>query len=145
MHASPGFAYADTELTRVMNSHALRFLNSRERGSPQSEVVAPTGVGTAPGSPYDTPDFASAIREPAQTGDTPAPSSVLQVLADLGVNGTQHGPALGEAFENLNDVWLDDKARVQVSVLLQSVAPGEIAQATGLSQQRIIDTLGLQP
>ena len=61
------------------------------------------------------------------------------------MNGTQYGPALGEAFQNLNDVWLDDKARVQVSVLLQSVTPGEIAQAIGLSQQHIIDTLGLQP
>jgi len=145
LHAHPGFAHENTELTRVLNSYLLRFLNSRAKGSPQSEIVAPTGVGTAPGSPYNTTDFASAITQPAQTGDTAAPASVLQVLAGLGVNGTQYGPALDDAFENLNDIWLDDKTRVQISVLLLLVTVDEIAQATGLSQQQITDTLELQP
>lgn len=145
LHAMPSYASADTELTRVMNSYLLRFVNSRERGSAQSEIVAPTGVGTAPGSPYDTPDFATAIAEPAQTGDTEAPPSVLQVLAGLGVQGTQYGPTLNAAFEGLNDSWLDDRGRVQISVLLQLVTVAEIAQATGLAQQQIVDTLGLQP
>jgi hypothetical protein len=145
LHAHPGFAYANTELTRVDNSYVLRFLNSREKGSPQSEIVAPTGVGTAPGSPYNTPDFATAITEPAQSGDTPAPASVLQILAGLGVTGSQYDPALNEAFQNLNDSWLDDMARVQISVLLELVTVAEIVQATGLPQQQIIDTLGLQP
>jgi hypothetical protein len=145
LDAIPGFAYADTELTRVESSNLLQFLNSRENDAPQSEIVAPTGIGTAPGSPYNTPDFASAITQPAQSGDTPAPSSVSGILAGLGVSGTQYGPMLNEGFQNLNDSWLTDVQRVQVSVLLQLVTPGEIAQATGLSQSQVIDTLGLQP
>jgi hypothetical protein len=32
-----------------------------------------------------------------------------------------------------------------ISVLLQLVTVEEIAQATGLGQQQIVDTLGLQP
>jgi hypothetical protein len=145
LHASPGYAHANTELTRVMNSYVLRFLNSREKGSPQSEIVAPTGIGTAPGSPYDTPDVATAIAEPAQSGNTPAPASVLHIVARLGVSGTQFGPALNEAFANLNDAWLDDAARVRISVLLQLVTVAEIAQATGLTAPQVIDTLDLQP
>jgi hypothetical protein len=142
---NPEFASQNTELTRFMNSYLLQFLNSRENDSPQSEIVAPSGVGTAPGSPYNAPDFASIITFPAQTYDTRAPAAVLQVLSGLGVTGSQYGAALSGAFSNLNDNWLSDQQRLQLSVLLQMVTVAEIANRAGMSQQAVIDLLQLQP
>ena len=144
LHGSPGSAYEDTELTRVMNGYILRLLNSRERGRPSIAILARSGLGTAPGSPSDAPDFASAITEPANTRITPAPSSVLQILGDLGVGGTEYGPALNEGFKAVNGTWLDDRARVHLSVLLQMTTPAAIAEASGVAEQDVIDRLDLR-
>jgi len=140
----PAIAYEDTELTRVQNSYAMAFLNSRESGSPNSEIVATTGTGVAPGSTDNAPDFRGFIGMTA--GATPAPSTLAAIMSSLGLtNTTEYGTTLLESFEHLNDTWLTDVQRVQLSVLLQLVTPAEAAVATGSGEQQVIDAMGLQP
>ena len=145
---SPELARGGTELARLINDGALLFINSREAGSPNGEIYAPTGLGVAPGSPRDTADLWTFING---AGFSPAPEPLRTILQNVFAPGTSipatlnFDQATAELFANLDDNWLSDTQRAQISVLLQLVTVDEIAQATGLSQQQIIDTLGLQP
>jgi hypothetical protein len=142
--ASPGLAYENTELTRYLNSYLLVFLNSRNKDSPTSQIVAPNGTDTAPGSAKSTTDFRAFIE--GASGSTPLPPVVGDILSGLGLADTsEYNTVLLESYQHLNDHWIDDKQRVQISVLLQLVTPSEIASTTGLSEQEVIDTLELQP
>jgi hypothetical protein len=84
-------------------------------------------------------------------GSSPAAKPLRTILQDVFDPSTSSpdplnlDQATAELFENLNDDWLNDTQRAQISVLLQLVTVEEIAQATGLGEQQIIDTLGLQP
>lgn len=145
---APELAYADTESARVMNSYVLQFLHSREKGSPNSEIVASTGTGVAPGSTQNVPDFHTVVSGylGGRTGSTPIPGPLAGILDTLGVpDASEFGPVMTEAFEDLNDEWMSDLGRLQISVLLQLVTPAEIARTTGLSEPEVIDRLELQP
>ena len=63
-----------------MNTLAMLFLNSRETGSPNSELYAPTGTGTAPGSPFDASDFWTIY---GGTGSAPASIPLRPILEDI--------------------------------------------------------------
>ena len=141
---NPRMAYENTELTRFMDSYVLQFINSREDGSPNSEIFAPTGQGTAPGSAQSKPDFRTVVG--GSDGSTPAPAAFSEILTRLGLPASsQYNQPMAESFESLNDDWMSDQQRVQISVLLQLVSVEEISQETGLSQQAAIDLLELQP
>lgn len=145
---TPELAYGGTELSRQMNDLALLFVNSREAGSPDSEIVAPSGLGTAPGGPRSTPDLWTAF---GGRGSSPAPEPLRSILQNVLVPGTpipatlDFDQATAERFANLGDTWLTDAQRVQISVLLQLVTVDEIARASGLGAQQVIDALALQP
>lgn len=147
---SPELAYRSTELTRSLNDYALLFTNSREAGSPNSELYAPSGLGVAPGSPHDTTDFWSLPFIGAH-GTSPGSEPLRTILQSVLAPGApvpampDYSQASAELFEHLNDDWLSDVQRAQISVLLQLVTVEEIVQATGLGEQEIIDMLGLQP
>lgn len=146
--SSPGLAHAGTEYARVQNTEGMIIINSREAGSPDSEIYAPTGVGVAPGSPFNAADYWT-IR--GGSSSSAAPATLRAILENALAPGTpipatpDFSQATAELFEQLGDDWLSDVQRVQVSVLLQLVSVDEIAQAIGLAQQQIIDTLELQP
>jgi hypothetical protein len=84
--ASPAVAYENTELTRYLNSYLLVFLNSRNKGSPTSQVIASTGTDTAPGSAQSTRDFRAFIG--GASGSTPLPPALGEILSGLGVADT---------------------------------------------------------
>ena len=82
----PEMAYTGTELSRQMNDLALVFLNTHERGSPNSEVYAPTGKGVAPASPRNAHDIwtifvpsgdAAHLPHPARWARSPQASALL--------------------------------------------------------------------
>ena len=82
----PEMAYTGTELSRQMNDLALVFLNTHERGSPNSEVYAPTGKGVAPASPRNPHDIwtifvpsatAAHLPHPARSARSPEASALL--------------------------------------------------------------------
>jgi hypothetical protein len=140
----PGLAYTRTELSRQMNTLALLFLNSRENDSPNSEIYAPTGVGVAPGSPFNTHDFWTIFGGDSQT--SPAPSVFGQIATSLGLpSASSFSLATAKTFQNLNDTWLSDVGRAQISVLLKMRSVTEIANRSGLSRSEVIDKLQLQP
>ena len=141
---SPELAYSGTELSRQMNDLAMIFLNSREDDSPNSEIVSPSGTGIAPGSALDAPDAWTFFN--GDSSSTPGSQPLSNILADLGLaTSTDYSQSTAETFENLNDDWLSDQQRLQVSVLLQLVSVEDIAQEAGVSEQDVIDTLELQP
>ena len=153
----PELAQRNTELARYMNDFALTFINSREAGSPNSEIYAPTGIGTAPGSVLSFVDFwterntRGRVGGAPEGGSSPGPVPLRTILQSILTPGTpiedplNFDQATAASFANLNDSWLSDVQRAQLSVLLQLVSVGEIAQATGLTEQQVVDTLGLQP
>jgi len=146
---APELAHGRTELSRNINDLVLAFVNSREAGSPDSEIYATTGRGVAPGGPFNVRDFWTLLRGTATVGE--APAALRTMLVALMKPGTaipaapDYSQATAELFAQLGDTWLTDTQRAQISVLLELVTVAEIAQATGLGQQQIIDTLGLQP
>ena len=148
---SPELAYQGTELARQLNSEVMLFINSREAGSPNSELYAPTGLGITPGSPNHTADFWSFFVEANPPGSSPGSETLRTILRHVLADGTpiprsptgiKRPPSCSR---HLNDDWLSDVQRAQITVLLQLVTVDEIAQATGLGRQQVIDTLGLQP
>jgi hypothetical protein len=123
---------------------AVLFLNSRENDSPDSEIYAPTGVGVAPGSPFSKPDFWTIFGGDSQT--SPAPSILGQITMSLGLPAaSQFSPATAKTFQNLNDAWLTDVGRAQISVLLQLVSVQKISNISGLSPSQVKSKLRLQP
>jgi hypothetical protein len=149
LSAAPELAHGGSELARNVNDLALGFVNSREAGSPDSEIYAPTGLGAFPGSPHDATDMWTLFQGNSTTGV--APAQLRTILLGVMEPGTtipatpDYSQATAELFEHLGDTWLTDVERAQLSVLLELVTVQEIATATGLGQQQIIDTLGLQP
>ncbi len=140
----PELAYKGTELSRQMNDLALLFLNSREHGSPNSEIYAPTGRGVAPGSPRNEPDMWSIFDANADTA--PAPAALGQVVRPLGLpTPSKFSLATAKTFANLNDNWLSDVGRVQISVLLQMLSVKTIADKANLSRSQVISKLHLKP
>ena len=139
----PELAYTRTELSRQMNDLALIFLNSRENDSPNSEVYAPTGVGVAPGSPRNEPDIWSIFNG---SGTSPAPAPFGQILSNLGLPAaTNFGLGTAQTFASLNDAWVSDVGRAQISVLLKMRSVAEISNRSGLSRNEVINKLRLQP
>jgi hypothetical protein len=141
---NPGVAYSGTELARQVNTQAMLFLNSRENDSPNSEIYAPTGVGVAPGSPFNTHDFWTIYGGDSQT--SPAPSVYGQIATSLGLpSASNFSLATAKTFQNLNDSWVSDVGRAQISVLLKLRSVTEISNRSGLSRSQVISKLGLQP
>lgn len=141
---NPGIAYSGTELARQVNTQAMLFLNSRENDSPNSEVYAPTGVGVAPGSPFNTHDFWTVYGGDSQT--SAAPPIFGQILSSVGLPAaSQFSLATAKTFQNLNDSWVSDVGRAQISVLLKMRSVTEISNRSGLSRSQVISKLGLQP
>ena len=139
----PERAHTGTELARQLNTFALLFLNSREHGSSNSEVNAPTGRGVAPGSPRNEPDIWSIFDG---SGTSPAPAPLGQITRSLGLPvATNFSLSTAKGFQNLNDKWLSDVGRVQVSVLLQMVSVQEIAKISGLTRGQVKRKLRLGP
>lgn len=140
----PERAHTGTELARQMNTFALLFLNSREHGSPTSEVNAPTGRGVASGSPRNEPDIWSVFDGDATT--SPASAPLGQITRSLGVgSASRFSLATAKSFKDLNDSWLSDVGRVQISVLLRLVSVKTIANKTGLSRSEVKRKLRLGP
>lgn len=140
----PELAYRGTELGRLQNSAALIFLNSREDGSPNSEIYAPTGKGIAPGSPRNAPDMWTYSHGDATT--SPAPGTLGQITRSLGLRTTsKFSLATAKTFANLNDNWLSDVGRVQISVLLQMLSVKTVADKANLSRSQVISKLHLRP
>lgn len=140
----PELAYRGTELSRNMHDLVLAFLNTREKGSPNSELFAPSGVGVAPGSPYNQPDIWTLLRGDATT--SPSPAVLDPVLRSLGLPAvSKYSLSTAKTFEDLNDEWVSDVGRVQISVLLQMVSVKTIADKANLSRSQVISKLHLQP
>ena len=126
-----------------MNDLALIFLNSRENDSPNSEVYAPTGVGVAPTSPRNEPDIWSIFNG---SGTSLAPAPFGQILSNLGLPAaTSFRLGTAQTFANLNDAWVSDVGRAQISVLLKMRSVPEISNRSGLSRSQVINMLRLQP
>ena len=141
---NPELAYARTELSRQMNDLAILFLHSRENDSPTSEIYAPSGVGVAPGSPFSQPDFWTIFRGDSQTSAGNAPLG--QITRSLGLSPlSRYSLAGAKKFANLNDAWLSDVGRAQISVLLQLVSVKKIANVSGLGRSKVISKLRLRP
>jgi hypothetical protein len=141
---NPVIAYSGTELARQVNTQAMLFLNSRENDSPNSELYAPTGVGVAPGSPFNAHDFWTIYGGDSQT--SPAPSVYGQIAASLGLSSAaSFSLATAKTFQNLNDSWVSDVGRAQISVLLKMRSVTEISNRSGLSRSQVISKLQLRP
>lgn len=139
----PELAFGESDVPRANNTDAMLFVNSRERGSPDSEIYAPSGSGVAPGSPFNDPDMWTVF---GSSGSSPASPMLIKILPSLGLpKPSQFNQATAETFENLNDKWLSDVQRLQVAVLLQMTSLDDITSVSGLSQKQAIDLLGLQP
>ncbi|MFD9036005.1 hypothetical protein ACFVZW_33440 [Streptomyces sp. NPDC059567] len=141
----PDLAYGGTELARRDNSAVLAWLNSKSRDSPDSQLIAPTGVGLFPGNNLPPlPDFWSLFGNPADS--SPAPTLVFtQVLARLGLPGSAvFDKSTAETFGQANDTWLSYPDRVGLNVLLQTVTVKEIADEHHLSKDRVIKILSLR-
>jgi hypothetical protein len=140
----PELAYRGTELARITNSECLIFLNSRENDSPNSEIYAPTGRGVAPGSPRNEHDIWSVFGGDATT--SPASAPLGQITTSLGLpRASKFSLATAKTFQNLNDSWVSDVGRAQISVLLKLRSVTEISNRSGLSRSQVISKLGLQP
>lgn len=151
---SPKLARGGSELARTMNTWMLQFINSRESGSPDSKIYAPTGLGTAPGSDQSTTDlWAYALLPGIGGGDASTPraaplESILESVLRAGTAIPATGSfdqATAEVFGSLGDKWLTDVQRAQISVLLQIVTVDEVAAAAGIGAQQVIGELALQP
>jgi hypothetical protein len=142
--AYPELAHTGTELSRQMNDLVLIYLNSRESGSPVSEIFAPTGVGVAPGSPRNVPDVWTLFG--ASATSSVIPPGMSSVLATHGVTGTaSFDLQTASAFDQINDDWVSDVNRVQLSVLLELVDIEEISTMTGLTEAEAVSQFELQP
>lgn len=144
LRTDPQLAHTGTELSRQMNTLALLFLNSRERRSPNSELYAPTGTGVFPGGPHQFPDVWTAYGGDAAT--SPAPRALAQVARGVGLRGASNfSLATAKKFSGVDDKWLSDVGRVQISVLLQMVSVQEIAKISGLGRSEVKRKLRLGP
>jgi hypothetical protein len=140
----PELAYKGTELSRMMDDEALLFLNTREKGSPNSQIVAPTGRGVAPGSPRNVPDIWTFFG--GDSASSPGSAPFGQITKSLGLPGaTKFSLATAKTFEKLNDNWLSDVGRVQIEVLLQMLSVKTIANKANLSRSKVISKLHLRP
>jgi hypothetical protein len=140
----PELAYTGTELSRQMNDLAIAFLNTHEHGSPNSELYSPTGTGIFPGSPHNAPDIWTALGGDSQI--SPAPVTLGQITRSLGLpTASNFSLATAKTFKDLNDSWLSDVGRAQISVLLQMVSVQTIANRTGLSRSQVKSKLRLGP
>jgi hypothetical protein len=140
----PELAQTRTELSRQMNDLVLIYLNSREAGSPVSEIYAPTGTGVAPGSPRNAPDIWTLFG--ASATSSVMPPGLSSVLATHGFSGTtSFDLQTASAFDQINDDWITDVNRVQLSVLLELINVAEISALTGLTEAGAISEFDLQP
>ena len=144
----PELAYKGTELARRINDFALVLQNSRHPGSPNPVIFAPDGLGAMPGSPSNVPDMWSALNG---SGSSPAPGVSRAIFKNILRTGTKIPNPLSfnlssaKLFEKLNDKWLSDVGRLQISVLLQLVSVKTIADTAQISQSKAISTLHLKP
>ena len=145
---TPDAAYLKTELARRANTLALAFFNSRNAGSPNSQIVAPRGTAVYPGGQFHSPDFWT-LTQGSETASSPGPSYLKGDLHNI-LSGTlpahpNFSFTTAKLFDHLNDKWLSDVGRLQVSVLLQLVSMRTITQKTGLSRSKAIRILHLKP
>ena len=151
LRADPKVAYLGTELTRRLNTETLAFINSRNHGSPNSQIVAPNGRGVYPGgsaSFTNVHDYWTLLSG-QPTVSEPGPSFLRDVLKNI-LSGTvpahpDFSFSIAKLFGHLNDKWLSDEARLQISVLLQLVSVKTITQKTGLGRSKAIRILHLKP
>jgi hypothetical protein len=140
----PELAYKGTMLSREVNEAALAFINTREENSPNSEIFAPTGKGVAPGSPHNARDMWTFFGGNSDT--SPAPTPLGQITKSLGLpKATKFSLATANTFAHLNDKWLSDVQRLQISVLLQLVSVKTVAKKAKLSRSKTIRKLHLKP
>lgn len=140
----PELAYAGTELTRRTNTAVLAWLNSKNRDSPDSQLVAPEGLGVFPGGQISAPDFWSLFGNP--TDSSPAPAGIFtEVLALLGLPGSSvFDKPTAATFGRADDSWLSYPDRVGLNILLQAITVKEIAREHDLSKDRVIRILSLR-
>ena len=62
LSADAKVAYLGTELTRRLNTETLAFIDSRNPGSPNSQIVAPQGKGVYPGGAIHAPRLLESAR-----------------------------------------------------------------------------------
>ena len=145
---TPDAAYLKTELARRANTLALAFFNSRNAGSPNSQIVAPRGTAVYPGGQFHSPDFWT-LTQGSETASSPGPSYLKGDLHNILSGSIPAHPSFSfftaKLFDHLNDKWLSDEGRLQVSVLLQLVSMRTITQKTGLSRSKAISKLHLKP
>jgi hypothetical protein len=140
----PELAYKGTELSRVMDDEALLFLNTREKGASNSEVYAPTGKGVAPGGSTHVPDIWTFFGGDSAT--SPGSPPFGQITRSLGLpKASKFSLVTAKTFAHLNDKWLSDVGRLQISVLLQLVSVKTIADKANLSRSKAISKLHLRP
>jgi hypothetical protein len=144
----PELAYKGTELARRLNDFALVLQNSKHPGSPNPVIFAPDGLGAMPGSPSNVPDMWSALNG---SGSSPAPGVSRAIFKNILRTGTKIPNPLNfnlstaKTFEKLNDKWLSDVGRLQISVLLQLVSVKTVAHKAKLSRSKTIRKLHLKP
>jgi hypothetical protein len=152
----PELATSGTELSRYLNDWVLMLVNSRTPGSSRTNVVAPGGRGTAPGSKKSRADLwqhASYFHPLGNAADPrdarPAPAVLGAVLRPLVPAGAAlprpltFGWKTARALSPMNDTWLPPVERLRVSVLLGLVSVEEIVTYTGLSRAKAIATFEL--
>jgi hypothetical protein len=140
----PELAYQRTELARRDNTAVLAWLNSKNLNPPDSQLIAPTGLGVFPGGAIVGPDFWSLFGNP--TDSSPAPTTIFtQVLARLGLPGSSRfDKPTASTFGQADDRWLSYPDRAGLNVLLQTITVEEIARTHHLAKTRVIRLLSLQ-
>ncbi|MET7717243.1 hypothetical protein [Streptomyces sp. NPDC005407] len=140
----PDLAYGGTELTQRTNTAVLAWLNSKNRDSPISRLVASTGLGVYPGGAIAAADFWSLFGDPSDSSPAPVPV-FAQVLALLGLPGSSvFDKPTAETFGQADDAWLSYPDRVGLNVLLQTITVKEIARERHLPKDRVIRLLSLR-
>jgi hypothetical protein len=154
----PLLATSGTELTRQMNDEVLIFVKSRVPGSPKSAIIAPKGLGTAPGSAkskHDLYEHASDFHGygwAAKPEDkSPAPPAFAPLLRKLLAPSVAipkplaYSKKTAALFSRMNDTSLSPVDRLRVSVLLGLVSIEEIVKYTGLPRAKAIASFRLGP
>jgi hypothetical protein len=148
----PYVAGLGTELTRRQNSLALTLLNSRHTGSDTLAVRADDGPGTIPGGDprLDGPDFWS-IPFARRAADPPEPSPLLAdvltaVVADPAAvpRPLRYDDRLADFLaRSLGRDWFPVRDHARAALALGAVSAGAIATEAGVSDDELLDVLGL--
>jgi hypothetical protein len=148
----PQLAYLNTELARRLNGFVELFLNSRHPGSAQNVIIAPDGLGLAPGSTNSYVDWWGDYTDghgiPGSSSAPPVEGEAVLGSLLPGVklpNPLNYDQTTAGLFSHMADPYLIPAVRLRISVLLQLMSVSQIAAKLGITSAKAISTFGLRP